>query len=82
MLYEVITGLGDLYVFVFFGLVGVLGTYYLHTGRFELGFVLPAIAGGLLSAGVLNVNNMRDVDTDAQTGKNTMVVKFGIRTVV
>lgn len=73
-------GLGDLYVFVFFGLVGVLGTYYLHTGRFELGFVLPAIAVGLLSAGVLNVNNMRDVDTDAQTGKHTMVVKFGIRT--
>jgi 1,4-dihydroxy-2-naphthoate octaprenyltransferase len=70
-------GFGDLFVFIFFGLVGVIGTYYLHTGGFDLVVVLPAAAVGALSSGVLNVNNMRDEETDRRTGKITRVVRNG-----
>ncbi len=73
-------GLGDLSVFLFFGLVGVCGTYFLHIryfGYFEPATLLPAIAFGLLSAGVLNVNNMRDIHNDAASGKRTLVVRMG-----
>jgi len=70
-------GLGDLSVFLFFGIVGVCGTFYLHTRMFHP-FLLPsAIAFGLLSAGVLNVNNMRDIHNDAASGKRTLVVRMG-----
>ncbi|MBL7951179.1 MAG: 1,4-dihydroxy-2-naphthoate polyprenyltransferase [Flavobacteriales bacterium] len=71
------SGLGDLSVFLFFGIIGVLGTYYLHTRHFDFLLLLPAAAFGLLSAGVLNVNNMRDIVNDAASGKRTLVVRMG-----
>jgi 1,4-dihydroxy-2-naphthoate octaprenyltransferase len=71
-------GLGDIFVFIFFGLVGVIGTYYLHTHWFELSIIYPATSIGLLSMGVLNINNLRDIETDAKTGKNTLAVKHGM----
>ena len=70
-------GLGDISVFLFFGIVGVCGTFYLHTGTLEWPVFLPAIAFGCLSAGVLNVNNMRDIHNDAASGKRTLVVRMG-----
>ncbi|RZT95434.1 1,4-dihydroxy-2-naphthoate prenyltransferase [Ancylomarina subtilis] len=70
-------GFGDLFVFIFFGLVGVLGCYFLHTGDLHWDILLPASSVGLLSTGVLNLNNMRDIENDAQTGKRTLVVKIG-----
>ncbi|WP_044262782.1 1,4-dihydroxy-2-naphthoate polyprenyltransferase [Saccharicrinis fermentans] len=70
-------GLGDIFVFLFFGLTGVLGTYFLHTGTFDVWLLLPASAVGFLSAGVLNLNNLRDVENDAKTGKHTLVVRMG-----
>jgi 1,4-dihydroxy-2-naphthoate octaprenyltransferase len=72
-------GFGDLAVFVFFGVVGVIGTYYLHTSQFDRITVMPAIAFGLLSAGVLNVNNLRDHVNDKAAGKRTMVVRLGFK---
>ncbi len=71
-------GLGDIFVFIFFGLAGVIGTYFLHTGEVTPWLLLPASSVGLLSTGVLNLNNMRDVANDTQTGKKTLVVKKGI----
>lgn len=70
-------GFGDLFVFLFFGLTGVLGTYYLHTGYFYWPLILPASAVGLLSTAVLNLNNMRDIEGDAKSGKRTLVVILG-----
>lgn len=71
-------GLGDLSVFVFFGWVGVLGTEYLHTGRLNTASWLPATALGLWCAMVLNINNMRDIETDRQAGKITVAVRLGL----
>ncbi|KXK18776.1 MAG: 1,4-dihydroxy-2-naphthoate octaprenyltransferase [Candidatus Parvibacillus calidus] len=73
------SGYGDIFVFLFFGLVGVLGTYFLHTHNLVSIIVLPAIAMGCLSAGVLNLNNLRDRDNDAASGKHTLVVKLGLK---
>ncbi len=73
------SGFGDLFVFLFFGLVGVLGTYFLHTASLNWLTLLPAITLGLLSVGVLNLNNMRDIENDSKTGKTTIVVKMGSR---
>lgn len=70
-------GFGDVFVFLFFGLTGVLGTYYLHTLSFDWQILLPASTIGLLSVGVLNLNNMRDIESDRSTGKHTLVVKLG-----
>jgi 1,4-dihydroxy-2-naphthoate polyprenyltransferase len=70
-------GFGDVSVFLFFGIVGVVGTFFLHTGLFRTWVLLPAAAFGLLSAGVLNVNNMRDIANDAASGKRTLVVRMG-----
>jgi len=70
-------GLGDISVFLFFGIVGVCGTFYLHTGHFHPAVLFPSMAFGLLSAGVLNVNNMRDIRNDAASGKRTLVVRMG-----
>lgn len=70
-------GFGDLFVFIFFGLVGVGGTYFLHTQQFHTLLLLPAASVGLLSAGVLNLNNMRDIENDAASGKKTLVVWMG-----
>jgi 1,4-dihydroxy-2-naphthoate octaprenyltransferase len=70
-------GLGDLFVFLFFGLTGVVGTYYLHTGYIPGSLWLPAASVGLFSTAVLNVNNMRDVKGDTRSGKRTLVVAMG-----
>lgn len=70
-------GLGDISVFLFFGLIGVLGTHYLHTGTFNPWHALPATAIGLLSAGVLNLNNLRDYESDKKAHKRTLVVWLG-----
>ncbi len=70
-------GLGDLFVFIFFGLTGVIGTFFLHTQSFNPDLLLPASAIGLLSTGVLNMNNLRDYEADKNAGKNTIVVAMG-----
>ncbi len=70
-------GLGDVFVFIFFGLVAVCGSYFLYAKQLELNNLFPAIAIGLLSVAVLNLNNMRDEDSDRLSNKNTIVVKFG-----
>ncbi|NAS30092.1 1,4-dihydroxy-2-naphthoate polyprenyltransferase [Flavobacteriaceae bacterium R38] len=70
-------GLGDVFVFIFFGLVSVVGSYFLYTKTLDLIIFLPAISIGLLSVAVLNLNNMRDRESDARAGKNTLVVKMG-----
>lgn len=69
--------MGDIFVFLFFGLAGVLGTYFLHTVSFRWELILPASAIGLLSVGVLNLNNLRDYHSDKNTGKHTVVVLLG-----
>lgn len=70
-------GLGDVYVFLFFGLLGVLGSYFLYTQHLKAIALLPAVAIGCLCTGVLNLNNLRDHDNDARAGKRTLVVKMG-----
>ncbi len=71
-------GFGDLFVFLFFGLIGVAGSYYLNTQSFNFAVFLPAAAMGLFSAGVLNLNNMRDIDNDIYSGKHTLASRMGI----
>ncbi|WP_426094483.1 1,4-dihydroxy-2-naphthoate octaprenyltransferase [Flavobacterium sp. DSR2-3-3] len=70
-------GFGDIFVFVFFGLVSTLGVNFLYSKQLDFELVLPAIAIGLLSVGVLNLNNMRDEASDSKSNKNTIVVKIG-----
>lgn len=70
-------GWGDVFVFVFFGWVSTMGTYFLFAKEWDWYLTLPATAIGLLSVGVLNLNNMRDEDSDRKSGKRTMVVKMG-----
>lgn len=70
-------GLGDVFVFVFFGLVSVIGGYVLFSRQFNHITILPACTIGLLSVAVLNLNNLRDVDSDRKANKNTLVVKMG-----
>ena len=72
-------GLGDIFVFIFFGLVSVIGCYFLFAKQVDSLVVLPAITVGLLSVAVLNLNNMRDQVSDALSGKNTIVVKMGAK---
>lgn len=72
-------GLGDVYVFIFFGLVSVIGCYVLYAKTVHHVVFLPAIVIGLLSVAVLNLNNMRDINSDKASGKNTLAVKFGIK---
>lgn len=72
-------GLGDLFVFVFFGLVAVYGSYFLYAHQWSWTILLPSISIGLLSIGVLNLNNMRDQVPDKKAGKNTLVVKLGAK---
>jgi 1,4-dihydroxy-2-naphthoate octaprenyltransferase len=69
-------GGGDFFVFLFFGLVGVLGSAALY-GPIHWSFVLPALVAGAYSAAVLTLNNLRDIDTDTKAGKRTLVVRFG-----
>jgi 1,4-dihydroxy-2-naphthoate octaprenyltransferase len=70
-------GYGDLFVFLFFGLVSTLGVNFLYSKQVDFELVLPAIAIGFLSTGVLNLNNMRDEESDRKVNKNTIVVKIG-----
>lgn len=71
-------GLGDLFVFAFFGVVGVMGVAYLHAGMLSLNALWPALSIGFWSAAVLNLNNMRDIENDRNSGKITLVVRLGI----
>lgn len=71
------SGFGDVFVFIFFGLVSVLGVYPLFTNTLPLYLLLPAITIGLLSTAVLNLNNLRDHENDQVVGKKTLVVKMG-----
>ena len=64
-------------VFVFFGPVDVIGTYYLVTLNFSWLLILPASAMGFFSTGVLNLNNMRDIENDSKSYKHTIALKFG-----
>ncbi|MCK6265269.1 1,4-dihydroxy-2-naphthoate polyprenyltransferase [Vibrio sp. ZSDE26] len=70
-------GLGDISVFIFFGLLGVAGTFFLHTGFVETALILPAVGCGLFAVAVLNVNNMRDIENDQACGKRTVAVRLG-----
>ena len=70
-------GLGDIFVFLFFGWVAVAGSYFLFSQQFEALILLPASAIGMFSTGVLNVNNMRDRETDKKVGKITIPVRLG-----
>ena len=70
-------GYGDIFVFIFFGLVSTIGISFMITKRIEPILLLPATAIGFLSVGVLNLNNMRDEESDKKSGKNTIVVKKG-----
>lgn len=72
------SGFGDFFVFLFFGLLSVCGSYYLFTKQLDFAIFLPAFSIGFLSIGVLNLNNMRDSVSDAKSGKNTIVVKIGV----
>ena len=71
-------GLGDVFVFIFFGPVSVMGIYFLITKGLEWFMIFPSITVGLLSVAVLNLNNMRDIESDKKAGKNTIVVKMGL----
>ena len=70
-------GMGDLFVFLFFGLLGVLGSMFLYTKSLDWNALFPAVAIGLLCVAVLNLNNLRDIASDKKHGKITMVVKMG-----
>lgn len=72
------SGFGDVFVFIFFGLVSVIGSNFLFTHFIDWKLFLPATAIGLLSVAVLNLNNMRDIENDKIAGKNTLVVKMGL----
>ena len=70
-------GLGDLFVFIFFGIVSVLGSNFLFSANLNWLLLNPAITLGLLSVGVLNLNNMRDLKSDEKSGKKTLAVCMG-----
>jgi 1,4-dihydroxy-2-naphthoate octaprenyltransferase len=70
-------GLGDISVFIFFGLLGVLGSNYLFTSTFTIVNIFPAISCGLFSTAVLNLNNIRDIESDVKAGKKSIPVRIG-----
>ncbi|MCX7611887.1 MAG: 1,4-dihydroxy-2-naphthoate polyprenyltransferase [Ignavibacterium sp.] len=70
-------GLGDLFVFIFFGIIGTMGTYYLHHQEFTILSFLSSIPVGALITNILIVNNYRDIEEDKLSGKKTLAVKFG-----
>jgi len=73
------SGFGDVFVFIFFGLVAVVGSNFLYSQHIDIKLFLPAMAIGMLSTAVLNLNNMRDIENDRIANKNTLVVKFGLK---
>jgi 1,4-dihydroxy-2-naphthoate polyprenyltransferase len=70
-------GLGDISVLIFFGIVGVKGSYYLFAQSLRADILLPALSCGLFSIGVLNINNIRDIDSDKKAGKFSIPVRIG-----
>lgn len=72
------SGFGDISVFIFFGLVAVLGSYFLQTKQINLALLLPAASTGLFAVNVLNINNMRDIASDKKAGKFTLPVRLGL----
>ena len=70
-------GLGDISVLIFFGWLSVIGSWYLQSHTVEAIMFLPATACGLLATAVLNINNLRDIDSDRENGKNTLAVRLG-----
>lgn len=70
-------GFGDIFVFVFFGLVSVIGSYFLFSMQIDHVLILPACSVGLLSVAVLNLNNMRDIESDQKSNKITLAVRLG-----
>lgn len=70
-------GLGDIFVFIFFGLISVIGSYFLFAKQIDHLVFLPSICIGFLSMAVLNLNNMRDIESDRKANKNTFAVKLG-----
>lgn len=70
-------GLGDISVLIFFGIVGVCGSFFVQTGMLSWPIFLPALSCGLLATGVLNVNNIRDIESDEQAGKISIPVRIG-----
>ncbi len=72
-------GLGDLFVFIFFGLVSVCGSYFLFTKTFSWDMLLPGTAIGMMSMAVLNLNNMRDIESDRLSGKNSFALRIGFK---
>lgn len=70
-------GLGDVAVFLFFGILPVAGTYFLNSHQLTPEVLLPALSIGFFSTGVLNLNNMRDIENDRNSGKNTVIVRMG-----
>jgi len=75
-------GFGDLFVMIFFGLVGVLGTFYLFTGYINWPQVLPAVGMGCFATAVLNVNNIRDIESDKAAGKMSIPVRLGRKSAI
>jgi len=71
-------GLGDLFVLFFFGPVGVAGSFFLQTQSWDWLMLLPGLSVGLFAAGVLNLNNMRDIETDRAAGKKTLAGQMGL----
>ncbi len=72
-------GLGDISVFIFFGIIGVGGICFLQTGQWNWLVLFPASSFGLLSTGVLNINNIRDIESDRAAGKRTLVIRIGLK---
>ncbi len=72
-------GLGDIFVFIFFGLVSVCGSYFLFTKTFSWDILLPGTAIGMMSMAVLNLNNMRDIESDKLSGKNSFALRIGFK---
>lgn len=70
-------GLGDISVFIFFGLIGVMGSLYLFTHQLKWEYALPAISCGVFAVGVLNINNIRDIESDQKAGKYSIPVRIG-----
>jgi 1,4-dihydroxy-2-naphthoate octaprenyltransferase len=72
-------GLGEVFVLIFFGLVPVVGTYFVQTGAITLAAVIASIGVGTLACAVLVTNNLRDLPSDQQAGKNTLAVRIGVQ---
>jgi 1,4-dihydroxy-2-naphthoate polyprenyltransferase len=70
-------GMGDLFVFIFFGLVAVCGTYYVQAVALSLDSVLAAVPVGFLTTAILVVNDVRDIESDTRAGKRTLPIRFG-----